>query len=42
MLDNTTEKNESQQIYTSMARMSSNAEIPRRNFGDSLQPANWI
>ena len=25
-----------------MARMSSNAEIPRRDFGDSSQLTNWI
>ena len=25
-----------------MARMSDNEKIPRRDFGDSLQLANWI
>ena len=25
-----------------MARMSTNAESPRRNYGDSLQLTNWI
>ena len=29
-------------MYTSMARMSNNAEIPRINYGDSSQMSNWI
>ena len=33
---------ESQKIHLSMARMSSNAERPRRYFGDSSQLTNWI
>ena len=40
--ENSTDQSESQNIYASMAHMSSNAEIPRRDFGDSSQPTNWI
>ena len=40
--DNNIEKNESHKIYALMARISLNVEIPRRNFGDSLQLTNWI
>ena len=29
-------------MYTSMARMSKNAEITRINYGDSSQLNNWI
>ena len=36
-LENSTKQNESQKIYASMACMSSNAESPRRYFGDSSQ-----
>ena len=38
--ENSTDKSDSQKIYMSMARMSSNAEIPRRDFGDILQLNN--
>ena len=31
-----------QKIYVSIARMSSNVEIPRINYGYSLQLTNWI
>ena len=37
-----TNESKPQKIYTSMERMSSNEEIPRRYFGDSLQPTNFI
>ena len=40
--DKNTEQNESQKIYTSMTCMYSNAEVPRRYFGDILQLTNWI
>ena len=38
--DNSIEQNDSQKIYASMAHMSSHEEIPRRDFGDSLQLTN--
>ena len=41
-LENSTKQNESQKIYASMACMSSNAESPRRYFGDSSQLTNFI
>ena len=45
-IDKTSKKNsyeiESQKMYTSMARMSKNEEIPRINYGDSSQLTNWI
>ena len=37
-----TDESESQKIYASMARMSNNAECPRRYYGDSSQLTNWI
>ena len=40
--ENSTDEIESQKIYASMARMSNNAESPRRNYGDSSQLANWM
>ena len=40
--ENSTNERKSQKIYTSMAHMSPNAEIPRINFGDSLQLVNYI
>ena len=42
MLENSTYQSESQKMYEYMARMSTNAEIPRKYFGDSLQLTNWI
>ena len=46
LIDNTPENSayecESQNIYASMAHIYSNAENPRRNYGDSLQPNNCI
>ena len=33
--ENSTDESESQNIYVSMARMSTNAKTPRRNYGDS-------
>ena len=42
MLENITYQRKSHKIYASMVCMSSNAEIPRKYFGDSLQPTNWI
>ena len=45
-IDNTSGKSidqsESQKIYASMAHISSNAESPRRDFGDRLELTNWI
>ena len=35
-------KHESCKIYVSMSQISSNIEIPRRDFGHSLQLTNWI
>ena len=40
--ENSTDKSESHSIYAYMACMSSNAETPRRDFGDSSQLTNWI
>ena len=40
--ENITYKIKSQKIYASMERMFSNAEIPRRYFGDRSQLKNWI
>ena len=34
--------NDSQKIYSSMARMSSEIESSRRDFGDISQLTNWI
>ena len=42
MSDNSTDQSEYQNIYTSMAPMSSNAEIHIRYFEYSLQLSNWI
>ena len=42
MSDNSTDQSEYQNIYTSMACIYSNAEIPIRYFGDSSQLSNWI
>ena len=42
MSENSTDQCESQKIYASIARMSYNAKIPRRYFGDSSQVTNWI
>ena len=42
MSENSKYQSEAQKIYASMARMSSNVEIPRRYFGDSLQLNNCI
>ena len=38
--ENSTDKSESQKIYASMSHMSSNAKIPKRNYGDSSQMIN--
>ena len=40
--ENSTNETESQKIYASMARMSTNAESPRRYYGYSLQLTNCI
>ena len=41
-MENSTDESDSQKIYTSMARMSTNAESPRENYGYSSQLTNWI
>ena len=41
-LDNSTEKSESKKIHASMARMQSNAESTRRDFGYRSKLTNWI
>ena len=41
-LENSKDKSESQNIYVSMSQMSSNADSPRRYFGDSSQLTNLI
>ena len=40
--ENSTDESESQKIYASMARMNTNEESPRSNYGYSLQLTNWI
>ena len=40
--ENFTDQRKSQKIYASMENMSTNAESPRRDFGDSSQLINWI
>ena len=40
--DNSKHQNDSHKIYASMTHMTSNAEILRIYFGDSLQQTNWI
>ena len=40
--ENITYQINSQKIYAHMSCMSYNAEIPRRDFEDSLQLTNWI
>ena len=42
MSKNSTDEIKSQNIYASMARMSTNVESPKIDFGDSLQLAGWI
>ena len=42
MSKNSTDESKSQKIYASMARMSSNSEIPIRDFGDNSQLTNQI
>ena len=42
MSDNSTDESESQKIYKSMARMSTNAESPIRNYGIISQLTNCI
>ena len=39
---NITDQKNSHKIYTSIARMYSNEEFHRRDYGDSSQLANWI
>ena len=39
---NNGKNNDDHKIYASMARMSSNDELPGEKFGDSLQLTNWI
>ena len=41
-LENSTDKSESHKIYTSIAHMYTNAEIPRTHFGDISQLTNCI
>ena len=41
-LENSTDESRSQKIYTSMARMSTNEETPRRNCGYRAELTNWI
>ena len=41
-LDNSTDQNKSQKIYTSMTHISYNTESPRRDFGDRSQQTNSI
>ena len=41
-LENNTDEIDSHKIYTSMSRMSNNAESPRRSYGDSSQLTNCI
>ena len=40
--ENSTYESDSQNIYVSMVRMSTNAESHRINYGDSSQLTNWI
>ena len=40
--ENSIDESESHNIYASMAHMSPNTEIPRRNYGNSSQLTNWV
>ena len=42
MSENRIDQRESQKIYAYIAHMSSNAESPRRSYGDSSQLTYWI
>ena len=42
MLENSAGESQWQNITTSMTHISTNEEIPWRNYGDNLQRTNWI
>ena len=40
--ENITYESKSQKMYMSMVPMSSNAESPRRNYGDTSELTDWV